>query len=232
MKKILRSLQIIIMAAAFAVLFDTVHVNAAPKQMADGNVFDAEFYAAAYPDVKAVFGNNEALLYQHYISFGINEGRLPYAVDASALKPVAVGPNGVTEPVAYQMIMGLQGVFPEGMPWDFSLGYYLYKGFDNHYYYGAECAYYAFLLNDYVFGDTPNARKLDVFNPANFHVGDILRYNNNSYAGGHSVVVLAVDDKGITVTEANYNGKVHWGRRMSWTEIASKYDYVMTRYNI
>lgn len=232
MKKLLRSLQIILIAAAFAVMFDSIDVAAAPKTMADGNVFDAEFYANAYPDVKAVFGNNEALLYQHYVAFGVYEGRLPYDPAAVAAQNVPVGPNGVTEPVAYQMIMGLKPYFPEGMPWDFSLGYYLYQGFDNHYYYGSECAYYAFLVNDYVFGNTPNARKIDVFDPANFHVGDIYRYKANNYAGGHSVIVLSKDDKGITVTEANYGGKVHWGRRLSWTDIARDYDYIMTRYNI
>ncbi len=50
--------------------------EAAPKTMADGTVFDAEFYAATYPDVVAVFGMDEALLYQHYVTNGKAEGRM------------------------------------------------------------------------------------------------------------------------------------------------------------
>lgn len=52
---------------------------AAPKQMSDGTVFDAVYYADSNPDVKAVFGTNEQNLYMHYKMFGKNEGRLPVA---------------------------------------------------------------------------------------------------------------------------------------------------------
>lgn len=52
---------------------------AAPKQMSDGGVFDAAYYASSNPDVKAIFGTNEQDLYMHYKMFGKNEGRLPVA---------------------------------------------------------------------------------------------------------------------------------------------------------
>ena len=42
-------------------------------------VFDAEYYAATYPDVVAVLGDDEAVLLNHYLTCGIFEGR-----DASA----------------------------------------------------------------------------------------------------------------------------------------------------
>ena len=54
--------------------------KAAPKTMADGTVFDAEFYAATYPDVVAVLGTDEALLYQHYVTNGKAEGRMACAI--------------------------------------------------------------------------------------------------------------------------------------------------------
>ncbi len=57
---------------------------AAPKTMPDGQIFDAEFYAAMYPDVVAVLGTDEAKLYQHYVTYGKKEGRLPYAPVAAA----------------------------------------------------------------------------------------------------------------------------------------------------
>lgn len=62
-------------------------VEAAPKTMADGGVFDAQYYATQYPDVAAVFGTDENMLYMHYTLCGKAEGRLPYNPVATA--PVA-----------------------------------------------------------------------------------------------------------------------------------------------
>lgn len=58
---------------------------AAPKTMPDGNTFDAEFYAETYADVKAVFGNDEAALYNHYVQYGKAEGRQPYAGESDGV---------------------------------------------------------------------------------------------------------------------------------------------------
>ena len=59
-------------------LASSLVVCAEPKTMADGGLFDAEFYANTYADVKQAFGTDESLLYNHYISCGKAEGRLPY----------------------------------------------------------------------------------------------------------------------------------------------------------
>lgn len=59
-------------------------VLAAPQTMPDGTVFDAEYYAEAYPDVAAVLGTDAAVLYQHYVNHGKQEGRSPYAADVAA----------------------------------------------------------------------------------------------------------------------------------------------------
>ena len=48
-------------------------------KMADGNTFDATYYAATYPDVAAVVGNNSKALYAHYLKYGKAEGRKPNA---------------------------------------------------------------------------------------------------------------------------------------------------------
>lgn len=65
-----------------AMLQTSMTAFAAPKQMSDGTVFDAAYYASSYPDVKAVVGTNEQNLYMHYKMFGKNEGRLPVAPTA------------------------------------------------------------------------------------------------------------------------------------------------------
>ena len=60
-------------------LASAMPVFAAPKQMADGNMFDAQYYATNNPDVVAVFGTDETMLYSHYANCGKNEGRKPFA---------------------------------------------------------------------------------------------------------------------------------------------------------
>ena len=73
---------------AILVVFScSVPAYAAPKQMTDGNIFDAEYYAANNPDVVAVYGTDENLLYQHYLLCGNAEGRKPYA-DTSNIQQI------------------------------------------------------------------------------------------------------------------------------------------------
>lgn len=66
-------------AAVLAVGFFAIDANAAVKTMPDGGKFDAAFYASSYPDVVAVLGKSENVLYNHYKAYGKAEGRLPYA---------------------------------------------------------------------------------------------------------------------------------------------------------
>ncbi len=75
--------KLLIIATAACMLFSSMTVLAAPKTMPDGGTFDADYYAATYSDVRSAFGNNEAMLYQHYKLCGAKEGRHPYAVGAS-----------------------------------------------------------------------------------------------------------------------------------------------------
>lgn len=39
------------------------------------DVFDAEYYANRYPDLKAVYGDDADALYNHYVTLGLSEGR-------------------------------------------------------------------------------------------------------------------------------------------------------------
>lgn len=68
------------------------NVHAAPVQMPDGNIFDAEFYAQTYPDVVAVFGTDPGVLYYHYLTCGAAEGRQPYA-SAPVVTPSGTSSN-------------------------------------------------------------------------------------------------------------------------------------------
>ncbi|MCR4991045.1 MAG: SGNH/GDSL hydrolase family protein [Lachnospiraceae bacterium] len=62
---------------------------AAPVVMPDGSFFDAEYYAANNPDVVAAYGSDNAdFMYEHYITYGKKEGRLPYAGADKTVAPV------------------------------------------------------------------------------------------------------------------------------------------------
>ena len=73
-------------ASALMVVCNSTVCFAAPQTMADGTIFDAEYYAAKNPDVVAVMGTDANTLYAHYSLFGRNEGRLPY--DGAVALPV------------------------------------------------------------------------------------------------------------------------------------------------
>ena len=88
--KIIRNLVIAMASALMMIGVFAIEVQAAPVKMADGTMFDAAYYASAYPDVAAVFGTNQDLLYMHYQLCGKAEGRLAVA-PASAAPSLATG---------------------------------------------------------------------------------------------------------------------------------------------
>ena len=93
MKKMILTLAIVILA----VMGYSGSVSAAPVQMPDGNVFDAEFYAQTYPDVVAAFGTDPDMLYMHYVCCGAAEGRMPYSSAPSNPGEMNVAPDYVAK---------------------------------------------------------------------------------------------------------------------------------------
>lgn len=78
----------------------SLSVGAAPRYMADGAVFDVEWYLQQNPDVAAAYGSNATseAIYQHYTVHGMKEGRAPY--DVKAFDPAAVLPYTGSVPVS------------------------------------------------------------------------------------------------------------------------------------
>lgn len=76
--------------AAGFVMLGCVPAAAVPIKMPDGQLFDAEYYAAGNPDVIKVYGTDANTLYGHYMAYGRWEGRLPY-IEAPGLPPVEPG---------------------------------------------------------------------------------------------------------------------------------------------
>lgn len=91
---------------------------AAPEVTPDGGVFDAEYYAENYPDVVQALGTDKAALYQHFVTFGVNEGRLPFAVgtDCDAIKAAAASQTAAAESTSIETVQTTTNpvVYPEG----------------------------------------------------------------------------------------------------------------------
>lgn len=88
------------------ILTNSISVFAAPKQMPDGTMFDAEFYAQTYPDIAQALGTDEAVLYNHYIQFGKAEGRKATAdtVTTTATQPAV---NASSNSILYNSKFGI-----------------------------------------------------------------------------------------------------------------------------
>lgn len=106
MKKVYRNGIRIIAAVMIVFLMQGLPAQAQTKVMPDGGLFDAEYYAAAYPDVVAALGTSEAALYRHYVTCGRAEGRQGCAdfdpVFYAAAYPDVVAAYGYNEAALYQ----------------------------------------------------------------------------------------------------------------------------------
>lgn len=148
----------------------------------------------------------------------VSDNEMPvYTEDASNPTPQEV----------YNAIIAMRSQYPEGMHFDNDdpAGGYLFKGMTNIRMYGYGCAGFAFIMSDAAFGTLP-ARTIETFDWDAIRVGDILRVNNNS----HSVIVLEKHSDYVIVAEGNNNSSVHWGRKISKSEVADGFSYYQTRY--
>lgn len=64
--------KLLALSVATGVLWGTVSTASAAEVK---DFFDAKYYAGRYEDLKAAFGEDEAALWEHYLTFGIKEGR-------------------------------------------------------------------------------------------------------------------------------------------------------------
>lgn len=134
-----------------------------------------------------------------------------------------------SEQTVYQALLALKSRYPEGMKFDNSTPYSL-NG--NTYTWEAArqktagCAAFAAILSDTVFGTSLPVQKFQDIRSA--RPGDVLRYNGEW--GGHTVIVLQRLSDSVEVAEGNYGGTVHWGRKISFSELQNSGEYFYTRY--
>lgn len=176
--------------------------------------FDAEYYAAHNPDVVAVFGSDANTLFQHYIAFGQAEGRLPFEMAEETTTDTTSDEERIRS-----AMNAMKASYPEGKKWN-NDDYYAWKG--GIYSGGFGCAGFAFLLSDAAFGDAQARVHGDT---AAVRVGDIVRLDGDT----HSVIILEVNPDSVIVAEGNFNNSIHWGRKISRSELANA-SYILTRY--
>ncbi len=113
----------------------------------------------------------------------------------------------------------LKKQYPEGMSWTEENVYEWQGGIWKK---GYGCAAFAFLLSDALYGKKKAEKRFD-FN--HIEVGDVIRILEDT----HFVVVLEVHKNHLVVAEGNYNGKVHWGRKIMRADIGKEKDYILKR---
>ena len=70
----------VVLAVAGVMSVSALPVNAEPKVMPDGTLFDAEYYAAVNPDVVKTYGTTDPdVMYKHYQEYGKKNGSDPVA---------------------------------------------------------------------------------------------------------------------------------------------------------
>lgn len=93
MKKLWMRLSAVLILALAVLVFAKTEAKAAPVVTPDGTVFDPEFYANTYADLKGFYGYNAGALYKHYVNHGRAEGRIPTG-SYDAVGSVNIMPNG------------------------------------------------------------------------------------------------------------------------------------------
>ena len=130
----------------------------------------------------------------------------------------------IDQATAYERLIALKEVYPEGMTWNESNVYDWTLADHSSSRHGYACSAYAMQVSDLVFGvSAPIYYHSDV---NNIKVGDIL------HLGGinHDVVALEVYDDYVIMTEGNYNGTIHWGWKVSKANLIKWNVGITTRY--
>ena len=126
--------------------------------------------------------------------------------------------NKVTQSQARDSILGLKKKYPEGKSWTNANTYY-WTAMNTM---GGGCYAFAAICSDQAFGKMAPVKTHKNF--SKIKVGDHIRTT------GHSVVVLYKNGNTLTVCEGNYNGSIHWGRKVTKAELECETFCVMTRY--
>lgn len=131
--------------------------------------------------------------------------------------------SDLTDEEAYEKLIALKKNYPEGKKWTNSNTY------QRGYTIGGGCAGFAFIALDTVFGKNAPSTTYDYLDVDELRVGDHIRMYNGS-GGEHSVIILTIKDDYVTVCEGNFNSSIHWGRKITMSELEDEFIYRETCY--
>lgn len=192
--------------------------------MKEGRQASEEFnviaYKNRYADLRKLYGDDLEKYYIHYIYAGQKEGR-----DGK----VQVIYNPMNDPSSHMYDVAtikskldtFRTIFYEGRQ-SSDLAAYKYAWHGGIVYEGHAYQAFAFKISDAAFGEN-HAREYSEF--VNVRVGDIIRFKSANYA-----VVLSVLDGSVELVEADYDGKMHWGRIMTIDNLYEQAETAYTRY--
>ena len=151
-------------------------------------------------------------------------------VDPSLSAKTVKGPDHkLTEAEAYEKLLALRTKFPEGMSYS-SKNHYrsnIIVMLDESTHmsdFGHGCSAFGGYASDVLFGkDAGRYTQAGKVRISNLMVGDRI------LSTGHEMIVLEVYSDCVIVAEGNYDGRMHWGRKITAAEIARDYARI-TRY--
>lgn len=154
---------------------------------------------------------------------------LVMTIAATPLTAQAASADIATRTVAVATVNNtMMATLPEGTPYDNSSKYvatctingskYIYTGYG--------CVGFALNFVENAFGQGGSYTKTEGAAVSSMEPGDIVRVP--SATGGHSFVIVSMDETGATIAEANYNASVHYGRHVSNEDLAANL-YVLHR---
>ena len=138
----------------------------------------------------------------------------PYQAEAAKPAQITTAPGTVTEESAKAALEALKERYPLGST--YSAPYHSTSGGP----YGtsiSNCAGWAILCSDAVFGDSP-WRKISSPSWEDIRAGDLIQYDNDM--GGHAIIVTDKTDETLSYTDSGPSLKVYWGSQVPrwWLE--------------
>ena len=163
---------------------------------------------------------------------GLHRIIISLIVVASALPSLAQTPLNETEVYNRLISRKTEVGYTEGTPWTNANKYVntvTFDGYPKGCYTGIACFAFMMDMMEYASNYEYPIRivKGSYDNLPVIHIGDGVRFGGDY--DGHSVVVLEmISDHEVIVAEANYGGKVHWGRDIDLSEEFYHFSYIAT----
>ena len=112
-KKMIRPAAAVIALTVLLGMIQPVTAQAKVYTLPDGTIFDSDFYAELYPEMKAGYAGGkypERLLW-HYLTYGIKEGRIPSLYSMYNPTPATTSTSNVYLPGS-SFVVPVQSLYP------------------------------------------------------------------------------------------------------------------------